>query len=386
MVSKHGSPSEPRAASVQPPLEIEEHDACGVGFLADLAGRPSHEVVRLALAAAGAMMHRGARGADGRTGDGAGILCETPRKLLARELARVDLAATSNHVAAICLFLPREPDAAAAARAAIEARVRSVEITPLRWRTPATHEEVLGAQALTTRPIFEQLVVDMGPGNVRERMRGAARAIEKALVEFGRSASLLSCSATSVVYKALLSSDELGAYFDDLRDEMFASRFALFHQRFSTNSSPAWRLVQPFRHIAHNGEINTITGNRAWLEARGIRTMPGASDSYDFNTNIDAMVGAGDRGERFAAARVLRRARAHGRTVGRSGRHGFCRRRHGGRRPRSHGIASAALVPYRKQQSAVRFRSGYRGFRGRCGRGTRAPRAGRTPHRALRFG
>ncbi|MBD5607109.1 MAG: glutamate synthase subunit alpha, partial [Candidatus Eremiobacteraeota bacterium] len=119
--------------------------------------------------------------------------------------------------------------------------------------------------------------------------------IEKSLREFGPTASLLSCSATSVVYKALLSSDELGMYFDDLRDPLFASRFALFHQRFSTNSSPSWRLVQPFRHIAHNGEINTITGNRAWLNARGIATMPGASDSYDFNTSVDAMVGAGYR-------------------------------------------------------------------------------------------
>jgi glutamate synthase (ferredoxin) len=253
------------------PLVVEEHDACGVGFIADLGGPGKHEVVRLALQAAGNMMHRGARAADGRTGDGAGILCETPRKFLARELARIDLQASSSHLAAICLFLPREPDAAASARAAIEARVHSHDVTPLRWRTPGTHDDILGAQARTTRPTFEQLVVDMGPGNVRERMRSAARSIEKALREFGPTASLLSCSATSVVYKALLSSDELGAYFDDLRDPLFASRFALFHQRFSTNSSPAWRLVQPFRHIAHNGEINTITGNRAWLNARGCR-------------------------------------------------------------------------------------------------------------------
>jgi glutamate synthase domain-containing protein 2/glutamate synthase domain-containing protein 1/glutamate synthase domain-containing protein 3 len=274
---------------------VEEHDACGVGFIADLGGPGKHEVVRLALQAAGNMMHRGARAADGRTGDGAGILCETPRKFLARELARIDLQASSSHLAAICIFLPREPDAAASARAAIEARVHSHDVTPLRWRTPATHEDILGAQARTTRPTFEQLVVDMGPGNVRERMRSAARSIEKALREFGPTASLLSCSATSVVYKALLSSDELGAYFDDLRDPLFASRFALFHQRFSTNSSPAWRLVQPFRHIAHNGEINTITGNRAWLNARGIATLPGVSDSYDFNTSVDAMVGAGYR-------------------------------------------------------------------------------------------
>jgi len=277
------------------PYPLEEHDACGVGFLADLGGPASHEIITLALVAAAAMMHRGARAADGRTGDGAGLLCETPRKLLARELARVDLHATQNHLAAICLFLPREPDAAAACRAVIEARVHSIDVTPLRWRTPVTHEEILGAQARTTRPVFEQLIVDMGPGNVRERMRTVARMIEKALREFGPSAALLSCSATSVVYKALLSSDELGAYFDDLRDDAFASRFALFHQRFSTNSAPSWRLVQPFRHIAHNGEINTITGNRAWLEARGIKSMPGASDSYDFNTAVDAMVGSGYR-------------------------------------------------------------------------------------------
>ncbi|HTV72195.1 MAG TPA: glutamate synthase large subunit [Candidatus Acidoferrales bacterium] len=273
----------------------EEHDACGVGFLADLGGSATHDLVELALSAVGAMSHRGARAADGRTGDGAGILCETPRRLLVRELARADLHAPANHLAAISLFLPHESDRAAAARAAIEARVHSVDVTPLRWRLPVIHDDVLGAQARQTRPAFEQLIVDMGPGNVRERMRAAARMIEKVLRDFGTSAALLSCSATSVVYKALLSSDELGAYFGDLRDELFASRFAVFHQRYSTNSSPAWRLVQPFRHIAHNGEINTITGNRGWLEARGIKTLAGASDSYDFNTAVDAMVGAGYR-------------------------------------------------------------------------------------------
>jgi glutamate synthase domain-containing protein 2/glutamate synthase domain-containing protein 1/glutamate synthase domain-containing protein 3 len=275
--------------------EQPEHDACGVGFVADLGGPAGRRTIDFALQAAAAMMHRGARSADGRTGDGAGILCETPRKLLARELALADLHASPNHLAAICLFLPREPDAAAAARASIEAAIRAAEITPLRWRTPATHADLLGAHARAGRPLFEQLLVDMGPGNVRERMRGAARSLERALREFGRSAALLSCSATSVVYKALLSSDELGSYFDDLRDPAFTSRFALFHQRFSTNSSPSWRLVQPFRHVAHNGEINTITGNRAWLEARGIRAAPNASDSYDLNAAVDAMVGAGYR-------------------------------------------------------------------------------------------
>ena len=272
----------------------EEHDACGVGFIADLGGPASHETVRLALDAVAAMMHRGARAADGRTGDGAGILCETPRKLLARELEKADLHAPAPHLAAIVVFLPLDSAIAAAARAEIEHIVRLLDVTPLRWRVPGTDDAMLGEQARLTRPAFEQLIVDMGPGNVRERMRNVARMIEKALPGFG-SASLVSASATSVVYKGLLSSDELGSYFDDLRDPLFASRFALFHQRYSTNSSPAWRLVQPFRHIAHNGEINTITGNRTWLAARGIRTVSGSSDSHDFNVAVDAMVGAGYR-------------------------------------------------------------------------------------------
>jgi len=275
--------------------ELEEHDACGVGFIADLGGPAGHETVRLALQAVGAMTHRGARSADGRTGDGAGMLCETPRELLARELALADLRAPAKHLAALCLFLPREPDTAAAVRSIVEHCARTVDMTPLRWRTPRVADEHLGDHASATRPSFEQLVVDMGPGNVRERMRTAARLVEKALREFGSTVALLSASATSVVYKALLSSHELGIYFEDLRDPLFASRFALFHQRFSTNTSPSWRLVQPFRHIAHNGEFNTITGNRAWLEARGVRTLAGASDSHDFNTAVDAMVGAGYR-------------------------------------------------------------------------------------------
>jgi glutamate synthase domain-containing protein 2/glutamate synthase domain-containing protein 1/glutamate synthase domain-containing protein 3 len=282
------------AARVRAATFPEEHDACGVGFIADLGGPASHELVRLALQAVGAMAHRGARAADGRTGDGAGLLCETPRKLLARELAAVDLRAPANHIAAICVFLPREPDAAAAVRAAVEAAAHAQDVRPLRWRVPPTDEDVLGRHARTSRPAFEQLIVDTGPGNSRERMRSAARNLERSLREFPL-ASLSSASTESVVYKALISSDELAAYFGDLRDELFASRFAVFHQRFSTNSSPSWRLVQPFRHIGHNGEFNTLTGNRAWLEARGIRATPGASDSYEFNVGVGAMIGAGYR-------------------------------------------------------------------------------------------
>src|SRR5579875_1677700 len=226
-----------------------EHDACGVGFLADLSNRASHEVIVLALEAAGAMAHRGARAADGRTGDGAGILCETPRAFLLRELAASGLRVPERHIAAIGLFLPRDAEEAAAVRESVEHAVRAAEVSPMRWRTPPVDESVLGQHARNTAPRFEQLIVDMGPGNVRERMRAVRRYIERAFRETNADATLVSASSNSVVYKGL-------------SDPLFASRFALFHQRFSTNTSPQWRLVQPFKFIAHNGEINTITGNK----------------------------------------------------------------------------------------------------------------------------
>lgn len=276
-------------------LFLEEHDACGIGFLADLGGPASHLLIEQALAAVGAMSHRGARAADGRTGDGAGILCETPRAFFARELAVSGLRVPAAHVAAICVFLSHDPDAAGAARALVEAAVRRLDITPMRWRRPNVDEHVLGDHARLTRPLYEQLIVDMGPGNVRQRMRSARAAIERALHDARSEGVLISASETTVLYKGLLSSNEVGAYFADLRDPLFTSRFATFHQRFSTNSAPAWRLVQPFKHIAHNGEINTITGNRAWQAARGIRSVAGSSDSLDFDVAVEAMIGAGYR-------------------------------------------------------------------------------------------
>ena len=273
----------------------DEHDACGVGFLADLEHRASHDVVRLALAAVAAMEHRGARGADGRTGDGAGILLETPRALYMKELANAHVRVPEQHLAAVCVFLPKEPELAAALRGRVEGAVRSESVAPLRWRVPVVDASVLGDGARYTAPSYEQLLVDVGPGNARERMRAVRRAVIRTLREEGDVATLVSASATQVVYKGLLSSHELADYFADLRDEACASRFAVFHQRFSTNTSPRWRLVQPFGLIAHNGEIDTITGNRAWMRARGVVSPRWASDSCDFDHALDAMLGAGYR-------------------------------------------------------------------------------------------
>ena len=275
-------------------LPAPEHDACGVGFLADLDQRASHDVLRLALEAVAAMAHRGARAADGRTGDGAGLLVESPRALYLRELGQQHIRVPERHVGAICVYLPRDFDDAANARAKIESAVRMADVSPLRWRVPAVDSDVLGEYARRTAPAYEQLLVDMGPGNVRERMRVARNLIWRIARELPGTV-LISASATKVVYKGLLSSAELGEYFADLRDPAFVSRFAVFHQRFSTNTSPQWRLVQPFNYIAHNGEINTVTGNRAWMQARGVPVRSWASDSLNFNSAVDAMLGAGYR-------------------------------------------------------------------------------------------
>jgi len=277
-------------------MRQDEHDACGVGFLADLSHRGArHEIVDLALSAVGAMEHRGARAADGRTGDGAGILLETPRAIFLRYLADAHVRVPEQHLAAVCVFLPLDEGLAAAMRAKIEHAIRSEGVKPMRWRVPPVDRDVLGKQAAANAPSYEQVLVDVGPGNARERMRSVRRAVIRTLREENDAATLVSASPTTVVYKGLLSSSELGAYFADLRDPACASRFAVFHQRFSTNTSPSWRLVQPFGTVAHNGEIDTITGNRAWMRARGVLSPRGASDSLEFDVALDAMVGAGYR-------------------------------------------------------------------------------------------
>jgi glutamate synthase domain-containing protein 2/glutamate synthase domain-containing protein 3/glutamate synthase domain-containing protein 1 len=265
-----------------------------VGFLADLTTRASHSVVAQALEAAATMAHRGARAADGRTGDGAGIMLDTPRALFARDLEAAGMHVESDRIAAVGVFLPPAQAPATAVRFAVERAVRSVGMAPLRWRTPPVNEDALGAYARQTQPKYQQLLVDAGRGERAHRMRVAYAAIEKAMAGFDDPAAALICaSGGSVVYKAMLSSDDLARYFDDLRDPLCVSRFAVFHSRFSTNTSASWRLVQPFRHIAHNGEFNTVEGNRAWLRARGVAVPEGSSDSHDFNIAADALLEGG---------------------------------------------------------------------------------------------
>jgi len=265
----------------------QERDACGVGFLSRLDASPSHELVELALRAAAAMSHRGARAADGRTGDGAGITLELSPAFFARDLAAAHLR-SPERLGVVMVFLPADPFAAARARATIEAKVRGLGMTPMRWRDVPRDGRVLGAHALAAAPVVTQLLVDAGlPGE--SGMRALHGSVE--------GAEIVSSSTLLVTYKALLSSEDLAAYYADLRDSAYISRFAIFHQRFSTNTAPSWRLVQPFRFVAHNGEINTLRGNRAWMRARGIEVDYTASDSYNLDEAFEAMLRAGWRAD-----------------------------------------------------------------------------------------
>jgi glutamate synthase (ferredoxin) len=230
-----------------------ERDACGVGFVADVAGRPSRRVLDLALAGLERVSHRGAVAADGVSGDGAGVLIPLAPALVPEPWSGLAM-----------VFL-RDPSA----RAGIEAACRAEGIEPRGWREVPLDDAALGDFARATRPRVEQLVLarPLGLLDDEAELRAYRARRRAALVPGGYVCSL---SFRTVTYKALCSAEQLARVYPDLRDPALAVRFAIFHQRFSTNTAPSWERAQPFRLLCHNGEINTIAGNVAALRARGL--------------------------------------------------------------------------------------------------------------------
>ncbi len=255
-----------------------DHDACGTGFLADREGRPRRELVPLALRALGRMRHRGALSADGQTGDGAGILTQIPWRVLIPELASASSSLRPDNFAVGLLFLPAEPEAEAGCRALVEEGLAVHGLTALAWREVPTRDDVLGRLARETRPSLLHLVVGRPAGDPADRFEArlfAARREAEALArERGIALYVASLSHRTLVYKALVRADELVSFYRDLAHPDFESAFAVFHNRFSTNTHPSWAMTQPFRQLAHNGEINTIDGNRSWMRARGRAVSP----------------------------------------------------------------------------------------------------------------
>ncbi len=245
-----------------------EHDACGVGFVARLHAPASHEVVRRALDVLDRMEHRGAEGADPETGDGAGILLQVPDAFL-RDEVEFGLPEPGRYGVAMC-FLPRDEDDRLRARRVLERAVEAQGLWVLGWREVPVDPDACGRTAAACAPHSAQLFAGAPDGvadqdALERKLYVARRAAERERVP---GFAIPSCSSRTIIYKGMLIAPQLPKYFPDLEDERVTSRLALVHSRFSTNTFPSWELAHPYRMLAHNGEINTVRGNRNWMRAR----------------------------------------------------------------------------------------------------------------------
>jgi len=256
----------PGAAGLYDPAR--EHDACGVAFVARLEGEPEHGVVDRALYALENLEHRGAAGADGETGDGAGILLQVPDAFL-RAVAGFELPPPGRYAVAFC-FLPRDASERAEASTRIEDFVKAEGQKVLGWRDVPVDEAHAGEIALRAAPHACQLFVaaaeSLSDQLAFERKLYVIRRLAEQ--ELSEQLAIASFSSRTLVYKGMLTAPQLSGYYPDLRDRRLATRLALVHSRFSTNTFPSWPLAHPYRMIAHNGEINTLRGNVNWMRAR----------------------------------------------------------------------------------------------------------------------
>ena len=257
-------------------------DACGTGFIARLDGLATHELVEQAVQGVVSLTHRGAVNADPHTGDGAGVTISIPYALLQDDLARLGQDGLADADLALAMvFLPLEDDAAARGRAILETAVERTGLRVLGWRVVPTEPDVLGEWALRELPRIEQLLIGRPLGVAedeftrrvflaRKRADAELRALHDADPDDAATATyIVSMSTSTVVYKGLMVAPQLSRFYPDLTNPETVSALALFHQRYATNTLPNWRIAQPFRYIAHNGEINTLLGNRLWMQARG---------------------------------------------------------------------------------------------------------------------
>ncbi|GAB2700769.1 glutamate synthase (NADPH/NADH) large chain [Microbacterium marinum] len=247
-----------------------EKDACGLAMVATLRGEAGHDIVDLALTALRNLEHRGAIGSDAGTGDGAGILTQMPDAFL-REVVEFDLPAAGEYAVGLA-FLPIERDERDAQKAAIVRIAESEGLTVLGWRDVPTADDNLGKLAFDARPAFEQLFVSRPAVGDSPALSGiqldrrAYRLRKRAQHELG--AYFVSLSSRTLGYKGMVTTLQLEPFYPDLQDERFTTELAVVHSRYSTNTFPSWPLAQPLRMLAHNGEINTVNGNRNWMRAR----------------------------------------------------------------------------------------------------------------------
>src|ERR1700722_17156458 len=300
------------------PTFSNDHDACGVGFIAQLGEPASHAVLERALAAMKPLAHRGGVDADGRSGDGAGLLVEIPKAFL-RKAVRISGIQLTEEFGVGMVFL--QPGQEIHAEDALRAAASKYNLSVLGWRAVPTDSSILGPRSRDSLPVVRQCFVApcVNPASC-EPSRLESSDFELQLFRLRHELEAVSdagyyCSFSqrTIVYKGLLTPEQLAPFYSDLSNPQFASSFAIFHQRYSTNTQPSWSLAQPFRFVAHNGEINTISSNRRWFQARaatlrrdlGISNdspllQPGMSDSASFDNALEALVRRGSRLARSA--------------------------------------------------------------------------------------
>ncbi|MEE4243504.1 MAG: glutamate synthase large subunit [Desulfopila sp.] len=251
----------------------EIRDNCGFGLIAHMSGKASHRIVRTAIGALSRMSHRGGIAADGRTGDGCGLLMQKPDSFF-QALARENDWNLGNRYGVGMIFLSPKQRKREKAVAVINEELQSETLTVAGWRDVPVNPEVLGEVALSSMPVIAQVIVSgpsgWGTKDLERRLYMVRRRIEKRIID-DPDFYIASLSNVVIIYKGLCRPIDLNSFYPDLADLRMQASICLFHQRFSTNTLPRWPLAQPFRFLAHNGEINTITGNRQWAEARSYK-------------------------------------------------------------------------------------------------------------------
>jgi glutamate synthase (NADPH) large chain len=254
-----------------------EHDACGMGFVASIRGEKSHQIVRKGIEVLINLTHRGASGCDPETGDGAGILIQIPHAFFARDCAEqgIKLPAPGTYGVAMC-FLPVEKHSRLQCEGVFERIAQAEGATVLGWRDTPVNGDAIGREARNSQPYIEQLFVGRPDGmdedgferllyKIRRRTENEIAASD---IEDKETFYVPSFSCRTIIYKGLMLAPQIDKFYFELANPLVTSALCLIHQRFSTNTFPSWKLAHPYRYVAHNGEINTIRGNISWMNAR----------------------------------------------------------------------------------------------------------------------
>ncbi|KAL2320665.1 hypothetical protein Fmac_029634 [Flemingia macrophylla] len=313
-VSSSSSESKPQVANLEDILS--ERGACGVGFIANLENKGSHEIVKNALNALSCMEHRGGCGADNDSGDGSGLMTAIPWDLLDNWANKQGIASFDKlHTGVGMVFLPKDAQLLNEAKKVIVNTFRQEGLEVLGWRPVPVNTSVVGYYAKETMPniqqVFVKIVKEENVDDIERELYICRKLIEKAVSSesWGNELYFCSLSNQTIVYKGMLRSEVLGLFYSDLQNDLYKSPFAIYHRRYSTNTSPRWPLAQPMRLLGHNGEINTIQGNLNWMQSREpslkspvwrgreneIRPYgnPKASDSANLDSTAELLIRSG---------------------------------------------------------------------------------------------